>query len=162
MDFLKHGFLGTRGTFLSDLLIITVILLIPLFTAGYLLARNHKGSAHRVVMLTLYSAVCVYVAIYIVHVLSEGLIMKFRDPTSWAYYAYWVLGVIHSFFAVGALWLGWRTVQYGRHLAKVGPQGYYLPAADRPTHAASGKIALIFFAGAAITGIGVYYLLFMW
>lgn len=162
MAFLRIGFLGTRGTFLSDLLIIIVILLIPLFTAGYLLARNHKGSIHRVIMLTLYSAVCAYVVIYILHVLSEGLIMKFRDPASWVYYVYWMLGTVHSAFAIGALYLGWQTVQLGRHLAKVGPKGYYLTAADRPVHAARGKVALICFAGAAFTGIGVYYLLFMW
>lgn len=162
MSFLKTGFLGTRGTFLTDLLIVIVVLLIPLFTAGYLLARSHKGSIHRVVMLTLYSAVCVYVVIYIIDVLSEGLILKFRDPTSWVYYLYWGLGAVHSFFAVGALYLGWKTIQIGRSRARVGPKGYYFSASDRPVHAKSGKRALVFFAGAAFTGLGVYYLLFIW
>lgn len=162
MAFLRTGFLGTRGTFLSDLLVIIVVLLIPLFTAGYFMARNHKGSVHRVIMLTLYSAVCAYVVIYIIHVLSEGLILKFRDPTSWVYYGYWTLGLVHSAFAVGALYFGWQTVQLGRHTAKIGPNGYSLSGADRPAHKGSGKIALLCFAGAAVTGIGVYYLLFIW
>jgi len=162
LSFLETGFLGARGTFLSDLLIIIVVLLIPLFTAGVLLARSHKGSAHHRVMLTLYSAVVVYVVIYLVHVFSEGLLFDFRDQASLLYYVYWVLGVIHSAFAVAALYFGWVTLQLGWRLSKVGPNGYYFPAADRPIHARSGRIALICFAGAAFTGIGVYYLLFIW
>lgn len=162
MTFLADGFLGTRGTFFSDLLIVTVVLLFPLFTTGYFLARTHRGSAHRLVMLTLYSMVVVYVLIYLVHVVDDRLILKFRDPSSPVYLVYWVLGVIHSAFAVGALVFGWQTVGLGRRLAKIGPRGYYLPASDRPIHARRGKIALVCFAATTVTGIGVYYLLFVW
>ena len=162
MSVWENGFLGTRSTFLSDLLVIIVILLIPLFTMGFIMARRHRGSIHRPIMLALYIAVLAYVVVYVIHVLFEGLILEFRDPGSPVYYAYWIIGLIHSFFAVGALYLGWQTVQIGRKLSKNGPNGYYFDASDRPTHAARGRLALIFFAGAALTGIIVYYLLFIW
>lgn len=155
-----NGLLGTRASFLSDLLLISLIILIPAFIAGFILARRHRGAPHRLIMLPTYGVIVVFVVIYIIHNFVEGF-PPLRGSTFSLYnLVYLSLGLTHSFFAVAALIAGGYQLYTGYTFTS-GHKVWSMSASQRKIHARLGHRALVFFALTAATGIFFYYWVFV-
>ncbi len=100
------GILGTRASLLSDLLLVSLLLLVPLFLSGYIFARRRKGSTHRMVMVITYGVVTVFVLIYVAHNLVDGFPPGRGGVLSIYNVVYLITGLTHSVFATLALLMG--------------------------------------------------------
>lgn len=150
-----YGFLGTRASFLSDLLLLSLVILVPAFLFGFTLARKHNGAGHRLVMVITYTIIAFFVLIYIWHNLTEGFPPLRGSVFSIFNLVYFVIGITHSALAVGALIMGGRQLYTGYKFTGKTP-GWAMTANDRAVHSRSGKRTLVVFALTALTGIAFY------
>lgn len=150
-----NGFLGTRAGGLSDLLLISLLVIAPAGLLGYYFARRRRGAAHRVVMLTTYSVVAVFVVIYIIHNFVEGFPPIDGDTFSVFNLVYFAIGLVHSVLASLALYLGGRQLYTG-YTYTAGNGAWVMPGERRALHAAAGRRTLFVFLAAAVTGALFY------
>lgn len=156
----QNGFLGTQAGFLSDLLFVSLLVLVPLGLSGFWLGRRHRGAAHRVVMLVAYVVIAVFVLIYVIHNLVEGFPPRHGDTFSFFNLVYLGIGLVHSVLATAALWLGARQLFTGYTFTRITGQ-WAMKASDRTVHQVAGRRSLLTFFGAAVTGIFFYLWVFV-
>lgn len=149
------GFLGTRASFLSDLLLISLVVLTPAFLFGFSLARKHDGAGHRLVMVGTYAVIVTFVLIYIWHNLTEGFPPLRGSIFSTFNLVYYLIGITHSALAVAALLMGGSQLYTGYRFTGENP-GWTMRRQDRAVHSRSGRRTLIVFAFTALTGIAFY------
>lgn len=155
------GFLGTRASFLSDLLLLSLIILVPAFVTGFILARRRRGSTHRLVMLTTYSVVVGFVIVYIIHNLVEGF-PPFLGPRFSVYnIVYLTVGITHSILATAALAFGGYQLFTG-YTYSAGQRVWAMPGSKRRHHRGWGHRALVCFGLTAATGIFFYFWVFVY
>lgn len=151
-----EGFVGTRAGFLSDLLLVSLLLLVPLGLGGFWLAKRHRGAAHRIVMLVAYEVVAVFVLIYVIHNLVEGFPPLGSDTFSVFNLVYLGIGLVHSVLAMAAIWLGARQLYTGYAFTRASG-AWAMKSSDRTVHQLAGHRSLLVFFGAALTGV-IFYL----
>ncbi|HEB13226.1 MAG TPA: DUF420 domain-containing protein [Actinobacteria bacterium] len=154
------GFLGTRAGVFSDLLLVSLLVLVPAFTTGYFLARRHKGAWHRLAMLISYSFVLIFVIIYIIDNLVEGFPPFRGDRFSNYNIIYLIIGLTHSLLAMAALIMGGRQIYLGNKFSS-SKSNWTMRPEDRIVHARFGVKTLIVFASTTITGILLYFWVFV-
>lgn len=155
-----NGFLGTQAGFLSDLLFVSLLILVPLGLSGFWLGRRHRGAAHRIVMLVTYEVIAVFVLIYVIHNIVEGFPARHGDTFSFFNLVYLGIGLVHSALATAALWLGARQLYTGYAFTQRTGQ-WAMMAPDRTVHQQAGRRSLLAFFGAAVTGIFFYIWVFV-
>ena len=154
------GIFGTRASLLSDLLLASLLLLIPLFLSGYIFARRKRGSTHRMIMVATYGVVAVFVLIYIIHNFVDGFPPGRGGALSSYNVIYLSTGLIHSLFATLALIMGGYQLYTGYSFTS-GKRGWSMDAKKRQRHQANGNRVLIYFSLTAATGIFFYYWVFI-
>ena len=154
------GFLGTRASFLSDLLLLSLVILTPAFLFGFTLARKHRGAGHRLVMLGTYAVVVTFVLIYIWHNLTEGFPPLKGNIFSIFNLGYFVIGTTHSALAVAALIMGGNQLYTGYGFTGQNT-GWAMSKHDRAVHSRRGKRTLLVLAFTALTGIAFYLWVFV-
>jgi uncharacterized membrane protein YozB (DUF420 family) len=151
----QDGFLGTRAGFLSDLLLVSLLVLVPLGVFGFWLARRHRGATHRLVMLVAYEVVTIFVLIYVLHNLVGGFPPLSQEGLSLYNAVYLGIGLIHSALATAALYLGARQLYTGYRFTK-DQRGFTMQASEREIHQRAGRLSLFAFLGTALTGALFY------
>lgn len=145
---------------MSDLLLVSLLLLVPLGLGGFWLGRRHRGAAHRIVMLVTFEVVAVFVLIYVIHNLVDGFPPRQGDTFSFFNLVYLGIGLVHSALATAALWLGARQLYTGYTFTRVTGQ-WAMTASDRTVHQIAGRRSLLTFFAAAVTGIFFYLWVFV-
>lgn len=158
---LTEGFLGTRADFMSDLLILALALIIPALVTGIILARTRKLKAHRALMLSIYFGLVGYVALYEGNMIRMGGMDFLRERLRMPEGIYFLATGTHIAIGLTALIMGALVIRKGSKLypdavAKV-EQG-----AGSSGHFTMGWAGLGFLALSVITGLGIYYLTFVY
>lgn len=81
---LPQGFLGTRADLLMDLVIISLVLIVPALAVARSLARGGKYNAHKGLMLTLASALGVAVLLFEIDLRMSGGIFALTAGSAYA------------------------------------------------------------------------------
>src|SRR3990172_7341472 len=113
---MMNGFLGTRGDFLSDLLIVALALSVPALITGIVLARSRRLKAHRIVMLAIYYVLVGYVVIYEGNMIRMGGMDFLRSKLMMPETPYFVATSLHIAIGLTALILGAIVVRKGSKL----------------------------------------------
>lgn len=153
------GFLGTRGDFLSDFLIIALGLIIPALAAGVYCAKRKALSPHRFIMLTIFSILVSYVVVYETNLTILGGMDYLYSKTSLGKTAY--NGFAGGHVAVGllALILGALSIRRGQALLRTDPALRY---GLTPGHRTLAWAGLATFGGTVLSGISLYYFTFVY
>ena len=156
------GFLGTRGDFLSDLLMIALALIVPALTAGVYLAAKKAVRPHKFIMLTIFSVLVAYVVVYETNLTLLGGMGYLFSKTSLGKTAY--SGFAGGHVAVGllALILGALAIRRGQALVKA----EHVRGASRqdlgPLHRRMAWTVLIVLGITVLSGISLYYFTFVY
>lgn len=123
-DFLTSpGFLGTKATLRSDLTLVLILATAVLFNIGFILARQHRYTAHRwvqtsAVFLNTLVVLISMVTSYIIHILP-GIPAKLNQGDYAVTTAHGILGAIALLLGVfvalrgnGLVPKGWRFTNY--------------------------------------------------
>ncbi|GAB4278983.1 MAG: hypothetical protein Kow0056_11780 [Coriobacteriia bacterium] len=156
------GFMGTRATLLSDVSLILETLIVVMIVAGYFQARKHKGWNHHYVMLATVLVDVAFLVVYMGRRLLEPTVL-FPEHSTFYYAVYLPVVMIHSIISSVAFVLGlilvWRGIMRKAKTSK--PKTYALLAEYRPKHKRLGLIALWSYLVSGLTGIAVYYMLYV-
>jgi hypothetical protein len=158
---LAEGFLGTRGSFMLDVVVVAMAILIPAMGASIALVRYRRAYRwHRSIQLGLASILFLAVGAFEIEMRMMTDWTKLALPSPYYSADTWnavniSLG-IHLFFAVPTL-LAWIyvIVQAIRHF------GWYVePGPYGPKHAFWGRLASLGIVMTAVTGWIFYWLAF--
>jgi putative membrane protein len=157
-----HGFLGTKASMLSDVsLILETVIVVGIMYAWYL-GKKHKSLNHHWLMLVM---VLVDVGFLIVYMIHHAVDPKVLFPSHDAVYKYVYLPlvIVHSFISSAAFILGLILSINGirRRNKDAKASVYAFVSGYRPKHARLGVWAAWSYLISAITGIAVYYMLYM-
>lgn len=156
------GFFGTKASFLSDVSLVLETFIVAGIMYGWYLGRKHKSSNHHWLMLV---TVIVDVAFLIIYMFHQAVDPKVLFPVHNAFYSYVYLPtvLVHSFISSVAFIMGIiLTVQGIRHHVKnTKPGTYVLTPEYRPKHGKSGVWTAWAYLLSALSGIAVYYMLYM-
>jgi putative membrane protein len=156
------GFLGTRATFMLDVVVLAMLAILPILGGSiYLVKVRQRYALHKKIQLALGVVLLVTVALFELDVRVNG----WRDRASASPYAgqngrvNWVLVVlgVHLGFAVSTALL-WAVVIVRALRQFPDPP---VPAAHSPWHRRYGKLAAYDMLCTAITGWIFYWLAFV-
>ena len=157
-----HGFLGTKATLLSDVSLILETFIVVAIIWGWWLGRKHRGWSHHWVML---ATVIVDVGFLIVYMLRRLLEPTVLFPTHGVFYAavYLPVVMVHSIISSVAFVLGIVLAVRGirNRAATSKPRTYALKTEYRPRHDRLGVWAVWSYLTSGVTGVAVYYMLYM-
>ncbi len=162
MPFGIDGFLGTRASFMLDVVALAMFVLLPaLAWSVYLVKYRHKYALHKTIQLTLGAVLLVTVSLFEVdmriggwrHRAEASPFVSPASETNWVYVAL----AIHLCFAVTAalLWI----VVIARALRQFPSPP--VPGPHSVWHRRFGMAAAIDMACTAVTGLAFYYLAFV-
>jgi uncharacterized membrane protein YozB (DUF420 family) len=152
------GFLGTRGDFMSDLLIVALAGIVPSLAVGAWLARKGRLLLHRRLMLVVYNVVVLYVVVYEANMLWLGGMDYLRGVVRIPEGFYFAATAAHIALGVAALVLGAVVIRRGR------AAWASCAAGARPAprvHAVPGWWELSLLALSAVSGVALYWLTFV-
>ena len=153
----EAGFLGTRAPFFMDVVTLIVALLPLLIIGAIMLAKKKKYKAHGQVQKLLFWVSLIVVVYFEYGVRSVGGFDAFMEDSSTPRsYAFWVL-ITHIAIAVVTLII-WINVLLR---AKRDRRMNALPGMYSLQHKAAGIRAFIGILLTSLSGLWVYYLLFM-
>jgi len=156
------GFLGTRATFMLDVVVLAMVALLPALGFSIYLAKyRHRYAWHKRVQLLLGGVLLVTVAVFELDIRLHG----WRDRAAASPYSGsdgsfdWVLAslAIHLCFAVSAAILWLLVIVRGLRSFSNPPA----PGAHSAWHKRYGMLAAVDMAMTAITGWIFYYLAFV-
>jgi uncharacterized membrane protein YozB (DUF420 family) len=157
-----HGFLGTKASLLSDSTLILETIIVAGIMFGWYLGKKHRSLNHHWLMLVMVVTDVAFLILYMVH---QAVDPKVLFPVHNAFYrmVYLPTVIVHSFISSAAFILGiWLAVQGIRHHVKGTKQGTYVLKPDyRPRHARMGVWSAWAYLISALSGMGVYYMLYM-
>lgn len=156
MDFLSKGFLGTRGDFLSDFLILALAVIVPLLIWSVLLGRGRVITKHHTVMLVIYYILVGYVILYELNLLSRGGIDFLRSKIRMNEIPYWISTGLHVFLGAVALVVGAVAIRQGKRAISESESVF------KRKHRFVGWFTVIFLLLTSLTGVMVYYLTFVY
>jgi putative membrane protein len=159
MDYMfQPGFLGTRAPLFMDFVAIIVALLPLLIAIAIRFAIKHDYKTHALLQKFLFIVSLIVVGYFEYGVRQGGGFELFMQESHSPYnYALWVL-IIHIIIAVITLsvWL------YTLLSARKDSQKKVLPGLYSSVHKKLGKVTYIFIVLTSLTGLWVYYLLFVY
>ncbi len=156
------GFLGTKASYLSDVSLILETFIVAGIMFGWYLGWKHRSWKHHWLMLV---TVIVDVAFLIIYMFHQAVDPKVLFPVHNTFYrvVYLPTVLVHSFISSVAFILGiWLTVQGIRyHVKDTKPRTYVLAQDYRLRHGRMGVWTAWSYLISALTGIAVYYMLYM-
>jgi putative membrane protein len=156
------GFVGTRATLLSDVSLVLETLIVVLIVVGYWYGRQHRKWSHHYVMLVTVIVDVGFLVVYMGRRMLEPTVL-FPEHTPFYFYVYLPIVMIHSIISSVAFVLGLILTIKGirRKLQTEKPKTYALQKEYRPKHKRMGLWALWSYLLSGISGIAVYYMLYM-
>lgn len=155
------GFFGTKASLLSDISLVLETFIVAGIMWGWWLGAKHKSWKHHWLMLI---TVVVDVAFLIVYMFHQAVDPKVLFPVHNAFYKFVYLPtvLVHSLISSVAFVLGIvLTIQGIRHHVKSKPGVYVLTPDYRGRHGRMGVWTAWSYLISALTGIAVYYMLYM-
>lgn len=157
MKFLGKGFLGTRGDFLSDLLICALAIIVPLLLFAIQSGRIRRIKIHHIIMLIIYYTVVAYVIVYEANMLARGGMEFLNANVRMNKSIYWTVTAFHVVLGAITLILGAITIR-GGNMA----QAALLNLEVKKKHRKNGWTTFFLLFFTSISGVLVYYLTFVY
>lgn len=150
---LPSGFLGTRADILMDLVVVSLVAVLPLIAFSWTRARQRRYALHKRVQLTMGSILAVVVVLFEVDMRLAGGIFELTKGSRFAGTAF-LNGSIyfHTFLSIvtALIWL----VLLIASVRKFGSPPR--PTSFGPRHRFWGRIGMVGMALTGITGIQLY------
>ncbi|HFS85385.1 MAG TPA: DUF420 domain-containing protein [Epsilonproteobacteria bacterium] len=158
MDYMfQPGFLGTKAPLFMDVVTLIVALLPFLIYIGIMFAKGRNFSVHAKVQQLLFWVSVIVVGYFEYGVRSYGGFEAFMESSNSSYsYAFWVL-IFHIIIAVVTLGIWINTLIRARKDFRVNA----LPGMYTKHHKNAGIRTFIGIILTSVTGLWVYYILFM-
>lgn len=152
------GFLGTRADFFSDVLIMALIVILPALITAIVLAVRKRHSAHKKVMLSIFTVLVLYVIVYETNLtILRGvnyLTMNINIPVA----SYMAIIIFHIVQSALTLVLGGAVISRGRAAMAAGQtSGGFTSVHRRIAWAEVGLLVV-----SVVTGLIIYYLTFIY
>ncbi len=159
MDYMfQPGFLGTRAPFFMDFVMIMVALLPLLVAVAILFAKKRHYHLHHVTQQVIFVVAVIVVGYFEYGVRAGGGYEGFVKGSSVSHdYAFWVL-IFHIIVAVIGFGIWVSTIVGARRNSK----NNTLPGLYSSSHKKAGKRAFVWILLTALTGVWVYFLLFVY
>ncbi|MCH9739227.1 MAG: DUF420 domain-containing protein [Epsilonproteobacteria bacterium] len=153
----ETGFFGTKAPLFMDIVTLIVILLPFLLYGSIALAIKKKIALHKLTQVALFIVTLVVVIFFEYGVRIDGGIQKYLTYTEIS--DSFVIGFLafHITISVGAIALWARLLYLSLKASKAGD----LPGKFSPIHKRMAKATTVAILLTALTGFGVYYILFM-
>jgi uncharacterized membrane protein YozB (DUF420 family) len=159
-----RGFLGTHASLIPDIVVIAMFLVLPAFFYGAWLAKNGKTKIHAKVMSGVFALLfAVVVAFVIWNQLANDYKVSWHGNDFYNnVFMPFVVG--HIIIAVSGLALGIFVVFTAIKWRQPGQAGQLVfnSSRHRSIHVWSGRIALLLFVLIAVTGLGIYYMRYVY
>lgn len=155
------GFFGTKASFLSDVSLILETIIVAGIMYGWYLGKKHRSGNHHWLMLVMVVVDLAFLAIYMVHRLVDPAATL--APGTFYQYVYMPTVLVHSFISSIAFIMGLvLSVRGIRHHVKSAKAGtYVMDAEHQKKHRRQGVWTAWAYLISALTGIAVYYMLYM-
>jgi putative membrane protein len=155
---LPQGFLGTRADILMDIVVVSLLLILPALAISWSWARGKRYAQHRNLMTGLGSTLAVVVTLFEVDMRLSGGIFEMTAGSAFA--GTLVMNVSiwgHTFLAIGTsiLW-AWLIIASWLRFPRP-PE----PAEFSDRHRFWGRIGLVAMSLTGITGVQLYVMGFM-
>ena len=154
-DLLKNGFLGTPASIMLDVVVCSLVLVVPtLLFSIYLVKRRRKYDVHKHVQLTLGLVLLLVVILFEVDMRLQGGFWAMASQSPYYNTAFMVyLLYVHLFFAVSTV-IMWSITYYITLKRFPSPPR---PTAFSPTHRVLAWISVVDMGATVVTGLMVYY-----
>jgi len=152
------GFLGTRAGNFSDISLVLEFLITVAFLTGFYFAKKKSISMHYKIMVTALILDWSFLVNYMIKTLIEGRTV-FRGPEFVKTYIYLPTVIFHSIISIVVLGLAVYMVYHGfRNTVKTNGRKM---VRNRERHHRLGKITVITWLLSFVSGIAVYYMLYV-
>ncbi len=150
---LPPGFLGTRADLLLDLVIVSLVVVVPVLFYSWRQARRGQYSTHKRVQLTLLIVLAVAVGAFEANMRMLGGIFTATQTSSYAGTGtlnFWIY--FHTLLAISTtlLWLALAALSVRRFPKPPQPNEF------GPTHRFWGRGAMLLMAATGLTSLPVY------
>jgi uncharacterized membrane protein YozB (DUF420 family) len=155
------GFFGTKASLLSDISLILETIIVAGIMYAWWLGKKHKSSNHHWIMLVMVVVDFGFLAVYMVHRAIDPAATIAPGP--FYQYVYLPTVLVHSFISsIAFVWGLVLSIRGIRHHVKDSKPGTYVMDADYlRKHRRQGVWAAWSYLISALTGIAVYYMLYM-
>lgn len=155
------GFLPYNATFMLDVALVSIFLVIPILILGLIQAHKKKYSQHAKTMVFLGVLVFIVVLAFEIDLRLQGGIEQIliKSERSLAYTKnFQTLIYVHLFFAFSTciLWI-YTILSAIKKFGLKNPQ----PGAFSKTHKLLARLTILDILGVAVTGMAVYYMAFI-
>jgi putative membrane protein len=147
------GFLGTRADLLLDLVIVSLVVVVPLLLVSWSKARQRQYSAHKTFQITLLAVLTVAVGAFEANMSSLGGIFAATSASQYAGTTLlngWIWFHTACAILTTLLWFGLLIASLRRFPKPPAPNGF------SSTHRVLGRIGMIMMALTGLTSIPVY------
>ena len=148
----EAGFLGTRAPFFMDTVTLIVALLPLLIALAVMLAKMGHYKAHKLAQLTLFIVSVIVVGYFEYGVRLGGGFETFVQDSSLNHNFIFYFLIFHILIALATLYSWIRTILFALNNN---------PLEHAQRHKALAKLTILWIIATAITGIGIYLLLFV-
>ncbi|WP_290900556.1 DUF420 domain-containing protein [Ferroglobus sp.] len=153
------GIFGTRAGYFSDLSLILEFLVTFAFFSGYYFARKRRISMHYRTMLSAFILDVSFMVSYMIKSLIEGR-TEFLGPEFVKIYVYLPTVIFHSIISLVVLFLAAYMIYHGfKNTEKI--NGRKMIEKEKERHHKIGKITLVTWFLSFLSGLAVYYLLYV-
>lgn len=149
------GFLGTRGDFLSDLLILALIIILPALVVAIVSAAKRRLLFHKRMMITIFSVLVLYVVLYEANLTFLGGINYLRSNIRVQEGPYFTFVGFHIALSAVALILGGVTMRKGEVAIS---SGQVFTSYHRKIAWAEVSLLTV----SVLTGLAIYYMTFIY
>jgi len=153
----EAGFLGTRAPLFMDMVTIIVALLPLLLGITVLLARMGHYKAHKIAQIALFVVSVIVVGYFEYGVRIGGGFDEFVKGSSLSHSFIFYFLIFHIAIAIITLYTWFKTLGF----AIKAYSHTKLPGSESERHIKMAKQTIVWINATAITGIGVYVLLFV-
>ncbi|MBN2721658.1 MAG: DUF420 domain-containing protein [Campylobacterales bacterium] len=153
----EAGFLGTRAPFFMDMVTLIVVLLPLLLGGTVLLAKMGRYEAHKITQIALFVVSVIVVGYFEYGVRIGGGFDEFVKGSSLSHSFIFYFLIFHIIIAAITLFMWTKTLYFA-------PKDHFhvRPLEERVSpHVKMAKQTILWINATAITGIGVYILLFV-
>lgn len=150
------GFLGTRGDFLSDLLVIALVFILPALAAAIQFAVQRRLVLHKRMMLSIFAVLVLYVVIYEANLVFLGGINYLRSNIRIPEGPYFTLVAFHIAASAISLILGGIVMRKGGEALSSG-QVFFTSY-----HRRLAWLEVAILGISVVTGLIIYYLTFIY
>jgi putative membrane protein len=158
MDYMfEAGFLGMRAPFFMDMVTFIVALLPLLLSSAIWLAKTGHHKAHKIAQIALFTISVIVVGYFEYGVRIGGGFDEFVKGSSLSHSFVFFFLIFHIAIAVITLFIWIKTLGFAIKAYSYNK----LPGSESASHMKMAKQTVLWINATAITGIGVYLLLFV-